>query len=192
MSNYTHRLWRVGFFRPSQGTRCSNRTDLRLNDPLLAEARPPVSYYTSIPPPTEDQYWARTRNLDAPRLRDIRKRLEAPAQQVSQAEIDDLGTELLDDIVPLASDYIGNVIVQKLFEKSSSGMRVGHGALAELDGREKGEKPCADTCASGSARHARTGCPFLGVYSMPQERDMGGAKDHVRVIGRKGESNGGC
>lgn len=75
------------------------------------------------------------RNLDAPRLRDIRKRLEAPAQQVSQAEIDDLGTELLDDIVQLASDYIGNVIVQKLFEKSSSGLRVGPVSPAELGGR---------------------------------------------------------
>lgn len=88
------------------------------------EPRPQIAYHSTIPPPVEDQYWARARNLDAPRLRDIRKRLEAPASQVPQAEVDALASELIEDIVPLASDYIGNVIVQKLFEKASSGSRV--------------------------------------------------------------------
>jgi protein JSN1 len=90
----------------------------------VAEPRPHLAYHSSIPPPVEDQFWARARNMDAPRLRDIRKRLEAPASQVPQAEVDGLAMELIEDIVPLASDYIGNVIVQKLFEKSSSGPRV--------------------------------------------------------------------
>jgi hypothetical protein len=39
--------------------------------------------------------------------------------------VDALASELLEDIIPLASDYIGNVVVQKLFERGSSQLRVG-------------------------------------------------------------------
>ena len=90
----------------------------------MSEPRPAISYCTSISDPSEEQSLRRARNLDAPRLRDIRKRLDAPAPQISQTDIDALATELMDDIVALASDYIGNVVVQKLFERCSSALRV--------------------------------------------------------------------
>lgn len=95
------------------------------------EPRPPATYYSTIPPIGEDHAHIRARNLDTPRLRDIRKRLEAPTAQVSQAEVDGLANELLDDCVALSSDYIGNVIIQKLFERCSSTLRVS-GIVAEV------------------------------------------------------------
>lgn len=88
-----------------------------------------ATYATMIPPYIDENAHLRPRNLDTPRLRDIRKRLEAPAGQISQAEIDNLADELLDDCVMLSSDYIGNVIVQKLFERCSSTYRVSFLAL---------------------------------------------------------------
>lgn len=87
-------------------------------------SRPSVTYHSSIPPPSEDYRQTRARSIDASRLRDIRKRLDAPSQLVSQAEIDSLATEVLDDAVALASDYIGNVVIQRIFEKCSTSPRV--------------------------------------------------------------------
>lgn len=88
------------------------------------EPRAPAIYAAAIPPPVEEHAHLRPRSLDTPRLRDIRKRLEAPPGQISQAEIDTLASELLDDCVMLSSDYIGNVIIQKLFERCTSTFRV--------------------------------------------------------------------
>jgi hypothetical protein len=51
--------------------------------------------------------------------------------------------------------------VQKLFEKSSSGMRVGHGALAELDGREKGENRVLILVRLGQLAMLERVAPFL-------------------------------
>ena len=42
---------------------------------------------------------------------------------MSLAEIDSLAIELINDVTALASDHIGNVIVQKLFENSGSAIR---------------------------------------------------------------------
>jgi protein JSN1 len=69
-----------------------------------------------------DPRWARryTQN-DAPRLREIRKRLDS---EPPMGEVDNMVYDLLDEVVPLASDYIGNTIVQKVrrasFVSSSS------------------------------------------------------------------------
>jgi protein JSN1 len=59
-----------------------------------------------------DPRWARryTQN-DAPRLREIRKRLDS---EPGTAEVDVMAYDLLEEVVPLASDYIGNTIVQKV------------------------------------------------------------------------------
>ncbi|KAL3471684.1 hypothetical protein BJX99DRAFT_20224 [Aspergillus californicus] len=55
-----------------------------------------------------------TRMFDAPRLRDIRKRIDNGACSVQ--EIEETALAMLPEISELASDYLGNTVVQKLFE----------------------------------------------------------------------------
>ena len=62
----------------------------------------------SIPEPSH------TRMYDAPRLRDIRKRIDNNACGLQ--EIEELANNMLPEIAELASDYLGNTVVQKLFE----------------------------------------------------------------------------
>ena len=54
---------------------------------------------------------------DAPRLRDIRKRIDNNA--MTQGEIEETAMGMLPEISELASDYLGNTVVQKLFEYCS-------------------------------------------------------------------------
>ncbi|BGP37989.1 hypothetical protein JCM10449v2_001916 [Rhodotorula kratochvilovae] len=81
--------------------------------------RPPQTYYTSIPLAvlSDPRFARRYSHNDAPRLREIRKRLDA---EPPTAEI---AADLMDEVVPLASDYIGNTLVQKLFEQTSTPVR---------------------------------------------------------------------
>lgn len=58
---------------------------------------------------------------DAPKLRDIRKRIDN--QSWSQAEIEGIAAEMLPEIAELSPDYLGNTVVQKLFEHCSDDMR---------------------------------------------------------------------
>ena len=58
-----------------------------------------------------------TRVHDAPRLRDIRKRIDNGG--MTSAEIEETAIAMLDEVAELASDYLGNTVVQKLFEFSS-------------------------------------------------------------------------
>lgn len=58
-----------------------------------------------------------TRLYDAPRLRDIRKRIDN--QSLPQADIESIAHDMLPEIAELASDYLGNTVVQKLFEQCS-------------------------------------------------------------------------
>lgn len=51
---------------------------------------------------------------DAPRLRDIRKRIDN--NSCTPMEIEVIATEMLPEIAELSSDYLGNTVVQKLFE----------------------------------------------------------------------------
>ncbi|KAL9009617.1 MAG: hypothetical protein Q9173_005371 [Seirophora scorigena] len=51
---------------------------------------------------------------DAPKLREIRKRIDNNA--ISQAEIEEIAIGMLPEIAELSSDYLGNTVVQKLFE----------------------------------------------------------------------------
>lgn len=51
---------------------------------------------------------------DAPKLRDIRKRIDN--NNCTPAEIEEIALGMLDEIAELSSDYLGNTVVQKLFE----------------------------------------------------------------------------
>ncbi|KAL8902277.1 MAG: hypothetical protein Q9207_004795 [Kuettlingeria erythrocarpa] len=58
---------------------------------------------------------------DAPKLREIRKRIDNNA--ISQAEIEEIAIGMLPEIAELASDYLGNTVVQKLFEFCSEAVK---------------------------------------------------------------------
>lgn len=58
---------------------------------------------------------------DAPKLREIRKRIDNNA--ISQAEIEETAIGMLPEIAELASDYLGNTVVQKLFECCSEAVK---------------------------------------------------------------------
>lgn len=77
-----------------------------------------TSFVDEIPPIKEP---AHTRVHDAPKLRDIRKRIDN--QSLSQQEIENIALEMLPEIAELSSDYLGNTVVQKLFEHCSDGVR---------------------------------------------------------------------
>lgn len=51
---------------------------------------------------------------DAPKLRDIRKRIDNG--NCSTAEIEEIALAMLPEVAELSSDYLGNTVVQKLFE----------------------------------------------------------------------------
>lgn len=54
---------------------------------------------------------------DAPKLRDIRKRIDNG--NCSQTEIEEIAIAMLPEVAELSSDYLGNTVVQKLFEYCS-------------------------------------------------------------------------
>ena len=58
---------------------------------------------------------------DAPKLREIRKRIDNNV--ISQAEIEETAMGMLPEIAELASDYLGNTVVQKLFEFCSESVK---------------------------------------------------------------------
>ncbi|CDK26354.1 unnamed protein product [Kuraishia capsulata CBS 1993] len=61
------------------------------------------------------------REFDSPKLREIRKAIDS--EQLSQQEVEELALAMLDELPELASDYLGNTIVQKLFDICSSPIR---------------------------------------------------------------------
>ena len=66
---------------------------------------------SEIPPVPEPGH---ARVHDAPKLRDIRKRIDNNA--ISPSEIEEIAMGMLSEIAELSSDYLGNTVVQKLFE----------------------------------------------------------------------------
>lgn len=72
------------------------------------------SYVDEIPPVEEPSH---TRVHDAPRLREIRKRIDNGS--CSAEEIESIAMNMLPEIAELSSDYLGNTVVQKLFEHCS-------------------------------------------------------------------------
>ncbi|KAI7818179.1 armadillo-type protein [Gamsiella multidivaricata] len=87
-------------------------------EPVPACLTEPIAYFTSIPPVAEP---SPHRRLDAPRLREIRKRLDSG--HCTQKELDSLSNECMDECVELCSDYIGNTVMQKLFERCSESQK---------------------------------------------------------------------
>jgi protein JSN1 len=96
------------------GARREEEADVR----AAAEVRPPVTYYTTVPIIGDRQ---NMRRFDVARLREIRKRLDSGG--ATQEEVDSITRDLLDDCADLASDYIGNTIIQKLFERADPALR---------------------------------------------------------------------
>ena len=72
------------------------------------------NFENEIPPIPEPSH---ARMHDAPKLREIRKRIDNNA--MTQGEIEDVAIGMLPEISELASDYLGNTVVQKLFEYCS-------------------------------------------------------------------------
>lgn len=94
-------------------------TDCEADIQALAEFRPPTTYYTTIPLVSERSH---NRRWDASKLRELRKRLDSGTMTVE--EIEGVAGDFMDgEIVDLASDWLGNTVVQKLFEKCSTGNR---------------------------------------------------------------------
>lgn len=84
----------------------------------VARPRSAVTYYTRIPPVQELPLGKR---FDNNRLKEVRKRLETPHCQPGDA--DAIARDYLSCVVDLASDFIGNTLVQKLFERCSEPMK---------------------------------------------------------------------
>ena len=80
----------------------------------LEDAMSYSGHQHAIPPILEPSH---NRIHDAPRLREIRKRIDN--NNISPVEIENIAMEMLPEIAELASDYLGNTVVQKLFENSS-------------------------------------------------------------------------
>ncbi|KAJ2776982.1 hypothetical protein GGI15_004662 [Coemansia interrupta] len=62
--------------------------------------------------------------LSQARLRDVRRMLEATAPAAAQADFDRVAAELLPHAVDLCTDYVGNVVVQKLAERGSAAQKL--------------------------------------------------------------------
>ncbi|SPO49373.1 related to JSN1 - RNA-binding protein (pumilio family) [Moesziomyces antarcticus] len=77
-----------------------------------------MTYYTRIPPVQELPLGKR---FDNNRLKEVRKRLETAHCQAGDA--DAIARDYLSCIVDLSSDFIGNTLVQKLFERCSEPMK---------------------------------------------------------------------
>jgi protein JSN1 len=80
----------------------------------LEKAMSYEGYALEVPPIGEPSH---NRVHDAPRLRDIRKRIDN--NSCTPLEIEGIAMEMLPEIAELASDYLGNTVVQKLFEHCS-------------------------------------------------------------------------
>lgn len=61
-----------------------------------------------VPEPRPDRVY------DAPTLREVRKKIDGGL--CSQQEVEEIALDILDEIAELSSDYVGNTVVQKLFD----------------------------------------------------------------------------
>ncbi|KAI1074680.1 hypothetical protein F5B20DRAFT_428115 [Whalleya microplaca] len=102
----------------------SDEDTLRISQSLQQAIQYNV-FRDEIPPIREPTH---TRVHDAPKLRDIRKRIDN--QSLSQSDIESIAVDMLPEIAELSSDYLGNTVVQKLFEHCSDSLR--DAMLAEI------------------------------------------------------------
>ncbi|CAG8465443.1 5722_t:CDS:2 [Paraglomus occultum] len=95
----------------------SGGSDEDIDDSI--DNRTPVNYFTSIPPVADPNP---SRKPDASRLREIRKRLDSG--HCSAKEVESIAVEVMDECVELSSDYIGNTVIQKLFERCTENTKL--------------------------------------------------------------------
>jgi len=88
--------------------------EVRESTELLVRATNFQNFRTEIPPIPEP---SPQRVYDAPKLRDIRKRIDNGT--CSPEEIEHIAVDMLSEVAELSSDYLGNTVVQKLFENCS-------------------------------------------------------------------------
>lgn len=72
----------------------------------------------TVPPLSEPNH---ERVYDASKLREIRKRIDADS--LRQQELEETAVSMLPEIAELSSDYLGNTVVQKLFERCSEAVK---------------------------------------------------------------------
>lgn len=87
------------------------QTDHIVNNALKHKGTADTSDFGPLPDPLT------TREFDAPKLRELRKNIDA--NLMSDLEIEQIAIAMLDELPELSSDYLGNTIVQKLFTHSS-------------------------------------------------------------------------
>ncbi|GAN10525.1 hypothetical protein MAM1_0366d10067 [Mucor ambiguus] len=78
------------------------------------------SYFESIPPVPE---YGLQRRHDAAKLREIRKRLDSLSSNDDHKDADSIALDCMDEIAEICSDYIGNTVAQRLFEKCSEDVK---------------------------------------------------------------------
>ena len=91
---------------------------LRITDNLVDAIVYSNTHLPDLPPMSEPSH---SRMHDAPRLREIRKRIDN--NSCSPVEIETIAMDMLPEIAELSSDYLGNTVVQKLFEHCSEDVK---------------------------------------------------------------------
>ena len=92
----------------------ASESEIRESTESLIRAGNYQNFRTEIPPIPEP---SPQRIYDAPKLRDIRKRIDNGT--CSPEEVEHIALDMLSEIAELSSDYLGNTVVQKLFENCS-------------------------------------------------------------------------
>ncbi|KAL3237147.1 Jsn1p [Nakaseomyces bracarensis] len=82
-----------------------------INNAIKTKVTVDINNFGPLPEPIANK------QFDAPKLRELRKAIDS--NSMSDIEIEQLAIAMLDELPELSSDYLGNTIVQKLFEHSS-------------------------------------------------------------------------
>lgn len=96
----------------------ANEDEIQESTESLVRAGSYTAFRSEIPPIPEP---SPQRTFDAPKLRDIRKRIDNGT--CSPEEIEHIAVDMLPEIAELSSDYLGNTVVQKLFENCSEDVK---------------------------------------------------------------------
>jgi protein JSN1 len=97
----------------------ASEMELEESSASIARAGDYTDFRTEIPGIPEP---SPNRAYDAPRLRDIRKRIDNGSCGIE--EIEAIAVDMLPEIAELSSDYLGNTVVQKLFENCSEEVKI--------------------------------------------------------------------
>lgn len=124
----------------------------------VSEQRPSATYYMTIPLVSEV---SSGRRFETSKLRETRKNIESG--QLGAKECDQLAKEYLESIVDLASDYIGNTLVQKFFEHCS-------------------EQVKTDMLHRLASHLAMTGCHKNGTWAAQKILDCCKSQEQIALI----------